>query len=145
MLARLEKRCLTTKQILSEALIHNAMTVHAAVGGSTNLLLHIPAIAYSAGLPRPTIDDWHAINLRVPRIVDVLPNGPVGHPTVRCFLGGRRTRDHAASTPLGLLQLDALLSPASHSTACWTGGRPRHVGDNCGSYSTSVMALIPMM
>src|SRR5205085_41840 len=48
----------------------------------------IPAIAYSAGLRRPTVDDWIAINRRVPRLVDVLPNGPVGHPTVRVFLAG---------------------------------------------------------
>ena len=32
------------------------MVVHAAFGGSTNLLLHIPAIAYAAGLQRPTVD-----------------------------------------------------------------------------------------
>ena len=64
------------------------MAVHAAFGGSTNLLLHIPAYAYCAGLRRPTIEDWHAINTRVPRLVDALPNGPVGHPTVRVFLAG---------------------------------------------------------
>ena len=60
------------------------MVVHAAFGGSTNLLLHIPAIAHAAGLPRPTVDDWTAINRSVPRLVDALPNGPRGHPTVRC-------------------------------------------------------------
>ena len=64
------------------------MTVHAAFGGSTNLLLHIPAIAYHAGLRRPTVEDWIAVNRRVPRLVDALPNGPVGHPTVRVFLAG---------------------------------------------------------
>jgi putative YjhG/YagF family dehydratase len=52
------------------------------------LLLHIPAIAHAAGLRRPTVDDWNAINRRVPRLVDALPNGPVGHPTVRVFLAG---------------------------------------------------------
>src|SRR5205823_12740804 len=57
-------------------------------GGSTNLLLHIPAIAYSAKLRRPTVEDWIAVNRKVPRLVDVLPNGPVGHPTVRVFLAG---------------------------------------------------------
>jgi putative YjhG/YagF family dehydratase len=64
------------------------MTVHAAFGGSTNLLLHIPAVAHAAGLRRPTIDDWIAINRRTPRLVDALPNGPIGHPTVRVFLAG---------------------------------------------------------
>ena len=64
------------------------MAVHAAFGGSTNLLLHIPAIAHAAGLPRPTVADWIRINRRVPRLVDVLPNGPTHHPTVRVFLAG---------------------------------------------------------
>src|SRR5947209_14280279 len=76
------------RDILSPASIRNAMVVHAAFGGSTNLLLHIPAIAHAAGLPRPTVEDWIAINRKAPRLVDALPNGPVGHPTVRVFLAG---------------------------------------------------------
>src|SRR5881396_2528881 len=76
------------RDILSSSSIRNAMAVHAAFGGSTNLLLHIPAIAHAAGLPRPTVEDWTAINRLVPRIVDVLPNGPAHHPTVRVFLAG---------------------------------------------------------
>src|SRR5439155_965037 len=87
-LVQLARRGLTTGQILTDAALRNAMAVHAAVGGSTNLLLHIPAFAYCAGLRRPSVDDWHAINARVPRLVDALPNGPVGHPTVRVFLAG---------------------------------------------------------
>src|SRR3989442_1005579 len=82
----LEAQRRTMKEILSTASIRNAMAVHAAVGGSTNLLLHIPAIAHSAGLPRPTIEEWIAVNRQVPRIVDVLPNGPTHHPTRRVFL-----------------------------------------------------------
>ena len=80
-LLALESKGLATRHILTDAAIHNAMAVHAAFGGSTNLLLHIPAIAYHAGLPRPTIDEWIAINRKVPRLVDALPNGPIGHPT----------------------------------------------------------------
>jgi xylonate dehydratase len=87
-LVQLEGRGLTTGQILTEAALANAMTVHAAFGGSTNLLLHIPAIAHAAKLRRPTVENWIAINRQVPRLVDVLPNGPVGHPTVRVFLAG---------------------------------------------------------
>src|SRR5207244_3958670 len=73
---------------LTDAAVRNAMTVHAAFGGSTNLLLHVPAVAYHAGLRRPTVEDWIAVNRRTPRLVDALPNGPVGHPTVRVFLAG---------------------------------------------------------
>jgi len=81
-------RGITAKQIVTEAAVRNAMTVHAAFGGSTNLLLHLTAIAHAAGLRRPTIGDWSEVNRRVPRLVDVLPNGPRNHPTVRVFLAG---------------------------------------------------------
>src|SRR5205807_4963419 len=84
----LESRGIAMKHVLTDASVRNAMTVHAAFGGSTNLRLHLPAIAHAAGLRRPTVDDWTAVNRQVPRIVDVLPNGPVGHPTVRVFLAG---------------------------------------------------------
>src|SRR5438552_12036214 len=87
-LAALAARGLATRHVLTDAAVRNAMTVHAAFGGSTNLLLHVPAVAYSAGLRRPTVEDWTAINRRVPRLVDVLPNGPRNHPTVRVFLAG---------------------------------------------------------
>lgn len=87
-LIRLKQNSLSTQHILTDASVHNALAVFAAFGGSTNFLLHLPAIAFHAGLKRPTVDDWHAVNLRVPRIVDALPNGPIGHPTVRVFLAG---------------------------------------------------------
>ncbi|HXT40475.1 MAG TPA: YjhG/YagF family D-xylonate dehydratase [Candidatus Angelobacter sp.] len=85
---QLEASGVHMRDLLSSASIRNAMIVHAAFGGSTNLLLHIPAIAHAAGLPRPTVEDWHNVNVRVPRLVDVLPNGPTQHPTVRVFLAG---------------------------------------------------------
>jgi putative YjhG/YagF family dehydratase len=86
--ARLCERRVKVRDMLTDAAVKNAMTVHAAFGGSTNLLLHVPAIAYSAGLRRPLVEDWITVNRQVPRLVDVLPNGPVGHPTVRVFLAG---------------------------------------------------------
>ena len=87
-LHRLAAGKVAVKDILTPASIRNAMVLHAAFGGSTNLLLHIPAIAHAAGLPRPTVDDWIDVNRKVPRLVSVLPNGPVHHPTVRVFLAG---------------------------------------------------------
>lgn len=74
--------------ILTEDSLYNCMAIHAACGGSTNLLLHVPAIAFAAGLNRPSVDDWANINRLIPRFVDVLPNGPMNHPTVRLFLAG---------------------------------------------------------
>ena len=105
---RLHEAGLTMREILTEHSLHNAMMVHAAVGGSTNLLLHIPAIAFAAGLRRPTADDWNRLNRLVPRLVDVLPNGPVGHPTVRFFLAGGVPEVMLHLRELGLLRLEAL-------------------------------------
>ncbi len=77
-----------TNAILTDAALRNAMVLHAAFGGSTNLLLHIPAIAHAAGLRRPTVADWTAVNRATPRLVDCLPNGPKGFATVQVFLAG---------------------------------------------------------
>ena len=78
----------TVGDVLTDEAIENAMLVHAAFGGSTNLLIHIPAIAHATGLRRPTVEDWRRVNRAVPRLVDALPNGPRNHPTVRVFLAG---------------------------------------------------------
>ncbi len=107
-LVAMEKQGITNADILTADALHNAMVVHAAFGGSTNLLLHIPAVAYAAGLPRPTVADWHHLNANTPRLVDVLPNGPVGHPTVQVFLAGGVPEVMLHLRGLGLLKLNAL-------------------------------------
>jgi putative YjhG/YagF family dehydratase len=107
-LHHLGDRNLTMRDILTPESIENAMVLHAAFGGSTNLLLHIPAIAHAAGLKRPTVDDWIAVNGRVPRIVSVLPNGPIYHPTVRVFLAGGVPEVMLHMRRLGLLHTDVL-------------------------------------
>eukprot|EP00456_Euglypha_rotunda_P038635 TRINITY_DN296_c2_g5_i2.p1 TRINITY_DN296_c2_g5~~TRINITY_DN296_c2_g5_i2.p1 ORF type:complete len:658 (+),score=177.57 TRINITY_DN296_c2_g5_i2:4717-6690(+) len=104
----LQRRGKSMKHVLTQDAIHNAMVVHAACGGSTNLLLHIPAFAFEAGLTRPSVDDWSRINRQVPRLVDCLPNGPIGHPTVRFFLAGGVPELMLHLRTLGLLKLDAL-------------------------------------
>lgn len=87
-LMHMAQRRISLKKILTPAAIRNAIMVHAACGGSTNLLLHIPAVAHAAGLERPTVHDWIDANRRVARFVDVLPNGPKNHPTLRFYLAG---------------------------------------------------------
>ena len=84
----LEARGLKMRDILTDASVRNAMVVHAAFGGSTNLILHLPAVAHAAGLRRPTAADWTATNRRVARLVDALPNGPRSFATVQVFLAG---------------------------------------------------------
>jgi len=107
-LMSLDTAGITMSDILTDSAIRNAMTVHAACGGSTNLLLHIPAIAHAARLRRPTSADWHAVNLAVPRLVDVLPNGPTDHPTVRFYLAGGVPEVMLHLRALGLLDLSCL-------------------------------------
>ncbi len=107
-LVDLEKRGVKTRDILTPAAIRNAMVVHAAFGGSTNLLLHIPAIAHSARLPRPTVADWIDVNQRTPRLVDVLPNGPRFHPTIRAYLAGGVPEVMLHLRTLGLLDTTVL-------------------------------------
>ena len=120
-----EKKGLRSRDILTEASIRNAMAVYAAFGGSTNLLLHIPAIAHAAGLPRPSVDDWIQINRTVPRLVDVLPNGPKHHPTIRVFLAGGVPEVMLHLRRLGVLDTKALS----------VAGRP--LDDELDSWETS--------
>ena len=96
-----------TRDILSADSIHNALVCHAAFGGSTNLILHLPAIAHAAGLERPTVSDWQEINRAVPRLVDSLPNGPHGFATVQVFLAGGVPEVMLHLRELGLLKTEA--------------------------------------
>lgn len=119
---KLSQQGRTLTDTLTAASIRNAMVVHAACGGSTNLLLHIPAVAFAAGLERPSVDDWQRVNASVPRFVDVLPNGPRNHPTVQFFLAGGVPEVMLHLRALGLLDLDAQTvtgQPLGESLAWW--------------------------
>lgn len=107
-LMALKEKGLLMRDILTAKSVENALTVHAAVGGSTNLVLHLPAIAHAAGLKRPEMEDWQRINSRVPRLVDVLPNGPRHFATVQVFLAGGVPEVMLQLRELDLLHLDAL-------------------------------------
>jgi putative YjhG/YagF family dehydratase len=107
-LVEMSNRGIRTPDILTEAAFQHALAVFAAFGGSTNLLLHTPAVAFHAGVKRPTIEDWTRFNRSVPRLVDALPNGPIGHPTIRVFLAGGVPEVMLHLRELGLLKLDAL-------------------------------------
>jgi putative YjhG/YagF family dehydratase len=107
-LHHLDEQKISIRDILTDKSIENAMVLHAAFGGSTNLLLHIPAIAHAAGLKSPRVEDWIAVNRKVPRFVSVLPNGPVHHPTVRVFLSGGVPEVILHLRWLGLLKTEVL-------------------------------------
>jgi putative YjhG/YagF family dehydratase len=107
-LLHLKAASIRLRDILTQHALENAMLVHAAVGGSTNLLLHLPAIAHAAGLSLPTVADWQAVNRSVPRLVDALPNGPRNHPTVQVFFAGAVPEVMLHLRAMGLLHLDVL-------------------------------------
>jgi putative YjhG/YagF family dehydratase len=107
-LLRLSANHIPLSAILTPHALENAMLLHAAFGGSTNLLLHIPALAHAAGLARPTIGDWNRINRSTPRLVDALPNGPRNHPTVQVFMAGGVPEVMLHLRQMGLLNLDVL-------------------------------------
>jgi putative YjhG/YagF family dehydratase len=107
-LMNFESRGFTTEKVLSEDALHNAMVVHAAFGGSTNVILHLAAIMHAAGLRRPIAADWARINRQVPRLVDVLPNGPRSFATVQVFLAGGVPEVMLHLRALGLLRTGAM-------------------------------------
>ena len=65
---------LTARRILTRDAFENAIILHAAIGGSTNALLHIPVIAHEAGV-EVTIDDFDRIHRRVPVLANVKTTG----------------------------------------------------------------------
>ncbi len=105
-LVAMAARGTTLGAILTPHALENAMLLHAACGGSTNLLLHIPAVAHAAGLRPPSVDDWKRVNRATPRLVDALPNGPRNHPTVQVFMAGGVPEVMLRLRDMGLLHLD---------------------------------------
>ncbi len=68
------RRQLLPRQILTRKAFENAIAVVMAVGGSTNAVLHLLAIAHAAGVPL-VLDDFEAIRGRVPVLCDLKPSG----------------------------------------------------------------------
>ncbi len=125
----LESRGIRMRDLLTQASLRNALVTHAACGGSTNLILHIAAIAHAAGLPRPTAADWASVNRQVPRIVDALPNGPQYFPTVQVFLAGGVPEVMLHLRRAGLLETGALTASGQtlgHMLDWWESSERRN-------------------
>ncbi|MGB9029060.1 MAG: dihydroxy-acid dehydratase, partial [Acidobacteriaceae bacterium] len=128
-LLRMRELRVGTKDILSQAAFENAMVVYAAFGGSTNLLLHLPAIAHAAGRKRPTVADWARVNREVPRLVDALPNGPKNFATVQVFLAGGVPEVMLHLRAAGLLDTKAMTAVGVTLGECldwWQQSERRH-------------------
>ena len=73
-LARAAQRQILPRQLLTREAFENAIAVVMAVGGSTNAVLHLPAIAHAARV-KLTLDDFERIRERVPVLCDLKPSG----------------------------------------------------------------------
>jgi dihydroxy-acid dehydratase len=81
----LVKAKITTKDILTPEAFYNAIVVHAAIGGSTNVMLHLPAIAHELGIElKPELFD--EINHKIPHIGNIYPSGE--YPTEAFWFAG---------------------------------------------------------
>ena len=73
-IGHLIERGIHPRDIMTKAAFENAMHVHAAIAGSTNILLHFPAIAAQNGI-RITLKDFDRINKETPVLCSVMPSG----------------------------------------------------------------------
>jgi len=73
-LMRLMRRGILPRDIMTKEAFENALTVALAMGGSTNIALHLPAIAHELGITL-TFDDFTRITCRTPHIADMTPGG----------------------------------------------------------------------
>ncbi len=81
----LVEKGITARSILTPEAFYNAIVVHAAIGGSTNGLLHLPSIAAEAGIElRPELFD--EINRKIPHIGNIFPSGR--YPTEAFYFAG---------------------------------------------------------
>ena len=70
----LAEKGITSSKILTRAAFENAIKVHAAISGSTNALIHLPAIAHALGWEL-TPDVFDRINHEIPYLTNVQPSG----------------------------------------------------------------------
>jgi dihydroxy-acid dehydratase len=81
----LVKKDLKPRDIMTQDAFHNAIAADMALGGSTNTALHLPAIAYYAGLEL-TLRDFDRFTAQVPHLTSIAPAGP--HHVVDLFHAG---------------------------------------------------------
>lgn len=97
-IVELIKQGITSRKILTRQAFENAITVDLALGGSTNTVLHIPAIAHEAGVALP-IETFDKLSQKTPHIANMIPSGP----------HYMEDLDHAGGIPAVLKQLSKLL------------------------------------
>jgi len=116
--------------ILSRASFLNALTVLMALGGSTNAVVHLIAIARRAHIPL-TLDDFDAVSRRVPLLVDCKPAGK-GYLEELHFAGGR---------PVGLKALESQLDLSALTVTGKTLGETLEGVASPGDWQTTIRTL----
>lgn len=84
-IVELVKKQITPKKILTKEAFYNAITIDMALGGSTNTVLHIKAIAKEAGIDLP-LEVFDEISKKTPHIVNIIPSG--GHYMEDLYIAG---------------------------------------------------------
>ncbi|HNR35331.1 MAG TPA: dihydroxy-acid dehydratase, partial [Candidatus Hydrogenedentes bacterium] len=118
------------RDILTRAAFHNALTALMAIGGSTNAIVHLLAIARRAGIPL-AIDDFDAISRRVPLLVDCKPAGS-GYLEDMHFAGGM---------PVLLKALEPLLDLSARMITGQTMGEYLRNIPPPGAWQTTIRTL----
>ncbi|MCL4457179.1 MAG: dihydroxy-acid dehydratase [Nitrospirae bacterium] len=93
------KKNITPRKIMTEKAFRNAIMVDLALGGSTNTVLHIPAIAHDAGVALP-IEVFDELSRKTPHIANMIPGG-------RHYM---EDLDHAGGIPAVLKRLKGMLN-----------------------------------
>ena len=73
-IVQMVKDDLKPSDVLTKAAFENAIRVNGAIGGSTNAVIHLLAIAGRVGVDL-TLDDWDRLGRDIPTIVDLMPSG----------------------------------------------------------------------
>lgn len=123
-IVELIKKNITPRKIMSRKAFENAIRVDMALGGSTNTVLHIPAIAHDAGIKLP-LELFDKLSKTTPHIADMLPGG-------RHYL---EDLHYAGGIPAVLRALKDLM----HNTSSVSGLKTRKIADMAVISDTEVI------
>ena len=127
---QLARRNLRPRDILTRGSFTNALTVLMALGGSTNAIVHLLAIARRAGVEL-SLDDFDAVARRVPLLVDCKPAG----------VGYQEDLHHAGGVPVLLKALEPLLDLSAKTVTGETLGEVLQGVEPPGAWQTTIRTL----
>ncbi len=117
-------------KLLTRGSFMNALTVLAAVSGSTNGVIHLTAMARRAGIPL-TLDDFHEVSARVPVLVDCKPAG----------CGYMEDVHRAGGVPALLKALEPMLDGSCSGVSGMSVGEMLAAASSPGPWQSTIRAL----